>query len=110
MPFRHRSRTRPTIPGEINRRGMLFAKSSGGNPVPPCVNHSCRTPLWRPEPDRDILATLHAEKHGDMQNIHGRCCFHQVLVSRLIGGAAAIALQVARYLRDNGYDSRVWLP
>lgn len=50
------------------------------------------------------------ETTGDMQKQTGRCCFHQVLVSRQIGGAAAIALQVARHLRENGRDTRVWLP
>ncbi|MCI0682543.1 MAG: glycosyltransferase family 4 protein [Gemmataceae bacterium] len=45
-----------------------------------------------------------------MQSHSGRCCIHQVLVSRQMGGAAAIALQVARHVRESGRDSRVWIP
>jgi glycosyltransferase involved in cell wall biosynthesis len=37
-------------------------------------------------------------------------CYHQFLVSRDLGGAGLIALQLARYLREQGQDSRTWVP
>lgn len=37
-----------------------------------------------------------------------RC--HQILISPEVGGAALIALNVARHVRDQGRDCRVWLP
>lgn len=36
--------------------------------------------------------------------------YHQVLVSREVGGAAMIGLQIGRYLREKGRPSHVWLP
>lgn len=36
--------------------------------------------------------------------------FHQVLVSTQLGGAGLIALQLARHLREQGQDSRTWIP
>ncbi len=37
-------------------------------------------------------------------------CFHQILVSRELGGAALTALHLARYQREQGQDCRVWIP
>lgn len=36
--------------------------------------------------------------------------FHQFLVSSELGGAGLIGLDIAGQLRDDGFDSRVWIP
>jgi len=36
--------------------------------------------------------------------------FHQILVSKLLGGAAGVAMEITRALRDQGDGTRIWLP
>ena len=36
--------------------------------------------------------------------------YHQLLVSRDLGGAGMIALELVSALRNDGYDSIAWLP
>ncbi len=37
-------------------------------------------------------------------------CYHQFLVSPLVGGAGLVGLQIARTLHGQGHASRVWVP
>ncbi|HEY7423738.1 MAG TPA: glycosyltransferase family 4 protein [Gemmataceae bacterium] len=45
-----------------------------------------------------------------MSNNGRMYCYHQFLVSCDLGGAGMIALHLARHLREQGQDSRAWVP
>src|SRR5688572_14916761 len=58
-----------------------------------------------PRRDNTPRATATMTNASDKQ-----ASYHQFLVSRELGGAGLIGLHLARFVRERGGDSRVWVP